>query len=212
MPTGIRIITPTGATQVDETYKNLVVAGSGSVVTSPAYSGATYSIAQFTITANTPIIATRCSVAAAVMFVDKSGSNWTYYLRANSSTAVTINYYVFDAMGIPPAGPGLVVYNASSQATFHSNAKYMRIVDALAGTSANYGTHAYTTGRIYAWVSSLAGFYSKTAGSNIESCETGAANATNGLTVDKVVIARFPGSGSGGIDKFSGLVVDVTDF
>jgi len=213
MPAGLTIFNTAGTVQVDQLYRNLALAAVAIVSTGPAYVGSSYSIASFTISGTAPTVALRCSVSACVEYVDRSGSSWTFYIRANSPTAVTVTYYVFDVIATMPTTYGFEVRDDTGNPVFHSALKYMRVVDAIKGKSAGqYGNRVYDTSRVYAWVTSVTPMYSFSSAGLLENRITGASAITGGVSIGKIVLSSIPAGGGAEPYDFSGLVLDVTNY
>lgn len=213
MPIGVRIFNTAGSVQIDQHYRNLALASASSVTTAPAYSGASYSTAVVTLSGACLTLGLRSSVACCVEYVDRSGGNWTFYIRAASAAPVTVHYYAFDVIASMPTTPGLRVWDTSGNPVFHSSLKYMRVVDAIRGKSpTHYGDRVYDPGRTYAWVTSVSPLYSRTVGGMIENRITGASSYPGGINLGKILLSAVPGGGGAEPYEFSGLVLDVTNF
>lgn len=213
MPIGIRIFNTSGSVQIDQHYRNLALASASSVTTVPAYSGASYSTAVVTLSGALLTLGLRSSVACCVEYVDRSGGDWIFYIRAASASPAVVYYYAFDVIASMPTTPGLRVWDASGNPVFHSSLKYMRVVDAIRGKSpTHYGDRVYDPTRTYAWVTSVSPLYSTTVGGMVETRVTGASSYAGGIRLGKILLSATPGSGGAEAFEFSGLVLDVTNF
>lgn len=152
MAFGAKIINDTGSIQIDQDYKNLAMVAKGNIVTTNTIGGG-YSWVDLTITGINPILALRCTTRSChYYYITNSGSNWTYRIFINNSTAGvdTITYYVFDEPPTPVmSGFGMIIFNSASQPCFDNRHKYLRVT-AMIEHPHTEASHTFTVGRQYA--------------------------------------------------------------
>lgn len=153
MTAGFQAWTDSGLVQIDGTTSNyalrqqfVVTTGGGSINAGRANNGTQYTfsanVANFTITAVTPLIALYSPDAYATILkcVALGGNNWAVQVWTN--TAANVGVYVFDRASVAaPAGPGfgLQVFDAAGQLIADARQRLARIIDTQAGNINNTG-------------------------------------------------------------------------
>lgn len=149
MPYGFYARNDAGTIQIDDQFKNLALAskGVGSTTTSSDSAGSFLTISHV---GSTPLIFWQCAVGAVVSSQSSGGTTtWTLYCATAASQVIT--WFIFDAPEVIPETEryGLKVRNSLGQTTFHSQHRYMKVVDSLVvpvgvvGTEYNYGGGNY---------------------------------------------------------------------
>ena len=172
MAYGLKILnSSTGSVQIDDTYKNLVLASKGTVTTvnQGIYSWV-YADVSYT-SANNPILATSCSTLGTCIWgISKVGNTYTW--RITTAGATTVDWYIFDEPPTTPpnTGYGIKVFNSSGAVVYTNSLLNLNV--AAARYSSNYttsmpanfsGTGKYAvisglfTGRIFAYTDFTSG-------------------------------------------------------
>ncbi len=225
MPAGLRILNDSGTVQIDENYKNLVLIAKNTQNTYPVPPfGPVYSILAVVVDlpqSVVPVIAVQSQYPTICQWLEWNSAiapnKWYATIVVGATFSSTCSYYVFAAMPVvSPTGPGLAVWNASGEPTFsnnYTNNKLMKIRDFVDISSANYGTRTYESGRSYAWCTATCGYYWKPNGGNLKYAWGGcAAPGGNSVTFSEIIRQYGAGSFAGGVDRFIGMVVDVTGY
>lgn len=217
MTFGAHFVTDFGNLLIDETFKSLAVASSGTIVTDTAHPLGSYK--TFSYTGTNPVLALQDNTPFGIDQQGKSGANWQVQIFSTGPIGTVIKYWVFDdCPATVPSGFGMVVRNAAGAIVFNSNYKYLRVVDQPHIPIAVGETDVYASGRDYAVVfcngnqvirsvSHMGGDFTTTW--SLFSADIDSNSITfdtniwqTGLTPDDE--SYFPG--------FNALVVDVTDY
>jgi len=166
MALGFRARNGGGGVQIDETYRNLSLRAKGSFNPGTVWNG-TWRTGTITVTGNSPVLAWRASVPAAIVGASRSGNAITYTFMI-AGTAGTIDWWLFDETGFGSVtgNVGIRIRNPSTGVVvFDSRMKYMRVVGFIGGefignnppASAQYpGLPALVAGNIpYRYVSNV---------------------------------------------------------
>ena len=180
MAAGIQVIGSSGAVQIDDSYSNLGLAASGTLTLTldPATHPQPMQIGTITYTGQTPLLAfaatsppiniERCTV---------SGNTYTYRVRTQSWSNVSVSYWIFDtaALTIGSSAPEFLLINdAYGNMVFHGGMKPLAVVDFITLTmppnSWDGGTYngavqqqtTYPAGRSYAVIQATMGVRTET--------------------------------------------------
>lgn len=150
---GFRLKGSHGAFQIDNSRTNFVFKqkGTASMTLDAAWGVSPVVSCSISVTAVNPVLAVSCSAAVTVQYATVSGSTWTFYVTANTGTAQTLDWYLFDdAANTPKTVPqwGFRIWNRTdtSKVVLHSGQLVAKGVDAITAV----GTSTYTSGRTYA--------------------------------------------------------------
>ena len=194
MSFGFQLIGDSSNYQVDDTYANYVMTskGTGTLTTDNMYPQAIVSC-SITVSGVAPMIAYSCSSRMVQLYVQNSGSTWTFFMTSKTATnGSTFNYYIFDKadQDSVSGGYGIEVFNSSGVRTFHSSNKVLRIAGIGGGT--------YTSGRTYAAIQFVQGMsYNETDISGVGSLYrinlsyTGASISSNVVSVAANIYVNY---------------------
>lgn len=219
---GFRCFNPTtGVVQIDDTFKNLSMALKQTLTITPTPSGlpganpgSYYSLAINGI-ADQILAIGECTSAISYNCQSRSGNDRVWNLVFNTQGTVTFTYYVFTPTPDSIIGGshyGLRIFDSSGNLTFHSDYKYMRILDIYPMTSnavtPPVASYSLPSGRTFAYMLEVSRGSSSSAG--IISTIINAANIDSGVLTTRYIrnsVGLLVPAKDGSV-----TVVDVTDF
>lgn len=169
MTAGFQAFTDTGLVQIDGTTQNLVLRQTLSVTpvssdmpAGKSNAGVQYTLkanlADFTISAVSPLIALYSPNAYATLLRCVNNQNGTWSVRIWSSASTALTVYIFDqssAAAPGGAGYGLQVFDANGVLIVDARQRLARVIDTQAGNINNagpgWGQWAHVDTRNYSW-------------------------------------------------------------
>jgi hypothetical protein len=136
---GVLIINDDGDILIDKDYPSLGLASKGNLsiaeIDHSNWTGTEEHGASLTVTGANPILALGGAYYSGIKAMTKSGSSWTFEVRAESAAnGHTIPYYVFDNAKLVDEGFGLIVRNSSGDIVYSSSQKPARLMAIKEGT------------------------------------------------------------------------------
>lgn len=217
MAIGISVAGDGGQIQIDQLYKNLAVASSGTATTNNTIVSAVgWTVTVSISSATSPIIAIASADYASVLQLAVSGSTYTWTITVTGYSAKTFSYWIFDAPSTSAASMGMRVWDASSNLVFDSGQKYMRIAGGQTPTSA--GSATYTSGRTYAVVTCSPGaiydtYYEPSLPGDVTQLYMPEYKISSNVVYwQSELFTQYPGYTTPSTDYGKILVIDVTNY
>jgi hypothetical protein len=213
MPVGLQIKGSHGFTQIDSSYRNLVLVDQGSVTSSTG--GSLVKAGRTTpILAIKPTFLGGGTKAAVISGLDITGSTYTWYV-ANGSC----DYWLFDVAPVRAHGAGLRVFNPAGDVVFDSGYKPLRVIGVydhtpqLGAADVDHSVGSLPAGKDIAFVQSRAAFYYEDQGGGVNGVGIEAMyQSGTTLLVRKSNFVTFSGSITSVRYSGQGIAVDVTGY
>lgn len=161
MGVGLEIFSEAGSLQVSSEQVSFGVSAYGTVILRADNMSHPQPqvVGSISVTGDNPLLATRCLTGSvSVERVSNSGSSYTFYLRAQASGSLAVQYWVYDTAAKSLKDPtltsaGVQVFDDFNVLTFDAAMPVMRVVDiiditmpqAIPGFNGGYNGGAYQT-------------------------------------------------------------------
>ncbi len=168
MTTYIRIRSADGsnAVMIDDTFRNLELATSGTASTSAAWSPSALRVATITVSGRSdPVVAIASTTACALLYrTNNGGGSFTFKIIFNTTSDISFSYYIYDNPDNSAPLLYMVVRDANNNVIFNAGEKYMRVVGVMntpvpPGTGTTSTSTAFTSGKTYAVLLGHSGMY-----------------------------------------------------